>query len=171
MLLHLIFLFPTRCADSKTSLMQISPPACRSLAEELSMYRDAFRSQEPKIRLLMPQSAPESWPDFQKWGDISQPAPCMASTSMAAVSLQQLWISFLNLVLYLSGWSAAQEDATHAKPNCPLTTELTCRAYASNLFTQLASSKFFPPVKMSGHPFQVLHLSNFAHAFIQLIMA
>lgn len=46
-------------ADSKTSLMQISLPACRSWAE-LSMYRDAFRSREPKIRLLMPRLAPES---------------------------------------------------------------------------------------------------------------
>ena len=46
-------------ADSETSPMQISLPACRSWAK-LSMYRDAFRSREPKIRLLMPHLAPES---------------------------------------------------------------------------------------------------------------
>lgn len=47
------------CADSESSLMQISLPACRSWAEP-SMYRDAFRSREPKIRLRMPHLTPES---------------------------------------------------------------------------------------------------------------
>lgn len=53
------FLILKSSANCKASLMHISTPAYRSLADELRIYSDARCSQEPKIRLLMPQPAPK----------------------------------------------------------------------------------------------------------------
>lgn len=69
MFLHLVFLFPTRSADGKASLMQISTPASRSLTEGLSIYRDACCSQEPKIRLSMPHQHPRGDLIFRSGGE------------------------------------------------------------------------------------------------------
>lgn len=148
--------------------MQISTPAYRSLAEKLSIYRDDCCSQEPKIRLLMPLPAPEMWPGFQKWGEMSKPGPCVAQCTVTAAE------SAAAPDLLFKAWSVAIAQVCHTEnPTALSLGDFTCRAGSSvaNLFTHLASSNLFSLTKMSDHPFQVLLLSNMAHYYFMVYSA